>query len=320
MGNRRQSRYAPRALQSPVRPVATYSIVARDPQTGDLGVAVQSHWFSVGTVVSWAESGVGAVATQSLADPAYGPLGLDLMRGGKTAQQALDALLAADEGREGRQVAFVDSTGSVAAHTGTGCIAEAGHETGEQFSVQANLMARATVWPAMARAFREADGDLVERLLQALEAAEQEGGDIRGKQSASLLVVQAEPTGRSWDDRVYDLRIEDHPTPVPELRRLVTMRRAYLHMTAGDEAIGDGLMEEALAEYSAAEELVPGMVEMPFWKAVTLAGTGAIDDSIAIFNDVFEREPIWRDVLPRVIDAGLLDVDSPTLARILRSE
>ncbi len=302
---------------TPRRVVATYSIVARDPETGELGVAVQSHWFSVGTVVPWAEAGVGAVATQSLADPAYGPLGLDLMRAGRSAQQSLDALLAGDEEREGRQVAFVHSTGAVAVHTGSGCIAEAGHIAGDQFSVQANMMANDTVWDAMANAYRTADGDLAERMLVALEAAEAEGGDIRGKQSASLLVVAAESSGQPWNDRSYDLRIEDHPTPIPEMRRLVRLRRAYLHMTAGDEAIGRGSMDEALDQYARAENLVPEIVEMPFWKAVTLVGTGHLEDALPIFAAVFEQEPVWKELLPRVIAAGLLAVDDDTLHRIL---
>lgn len=302
---------------TPHRVVATYSIVARDPETGELGVAVQSHWFSVGTVVSWAEAGVGAVATQSLADPAYGPLGLDLMRAGRSAQLSLDALLAGDEEREGRQVAFIHSTGAVAVHTGSGCIAEAGHIAGDQFSVQANMMANNTVWDAMANAYRTADGDLAERMLVALEAAEAEGGDIRGKQSASLLVVAAESSGQPWNDRTYDLRIEDHPTPISEMRRLVRLRRAYLHMTAGDEAIGRGRMDEALDQYARAESLVPEIVEMPFWKAVTLVGTGHLEDALPIFATVFEQEPVWKELLPRVIDAGLLKVDDETLNRIL---
>ena len=302
---------------TPSHVVATYSIVARDPETGELGVAVQSHWFSVGTVVSWAEAGVGAVATQSLADPAYGPLGLDLMRAGRSAQQSLDALLAGDEEREGRQVAFVHSTGAIAVHTGSGCIAEAGHIAGDQFSVQANMMANDTVWDAMANAYRTADGDLAERMLVALEAAEAEGGDIRGTQSASLLVVAAESSGQPWKDRSYDLRIEDHATPIPEMRRLVRLRRAYLHMTAGDEALGRGSMDEALDQYARAENLVPEIVEMPFWKAVTLVGTGHLEDALPIFAAVFEQEPVWKELLPRVVAAGLLAVDDDTLHQIL---
>jgi uncharacterized Ntn-hydrolase superfamily protein len=291
--------------------------VARDSGSGQLGVAVQSHWFSVGSVVSWAESGVGAVATQSLADPAYGPLGLELMRAGRTPEEALRSLLAGDEGRDGRQVCFLDAAGRIATHTGSGCIAEAGHVTGDQFSVQANMMARPTVWDAMAEAYRSAAGDLTERLIVALEAAEGEGGDIRGKQSAALLVVSGQPTGRPWIDRIIDVRIEDHPEPLSELRRLVRLRRAYLHMTEGDDAIGAGDLDEALRQYGKAEALVPEIVEMPFWKAVTLAGTGHVEQALPIFQTVFDREPGWRELLPRVIDAGLLEIDEKTLDRIL---
>lgn len=299
------------------RPISTYSIVARDPETGELGVAVQSHWFSVGTVVSWAEAGVGAVATQSLADPAYGPLGLDLMRAGRSASRSLDSLLAGDEEREGRQVAFVDSTGGVAVHTGSGCVAEAGHQKGEQFSTQANMMARNTVWDAMANAYRTAQGDLVERLLVALEAAESEGGDIRGKQSTAILVVAGDSTGQPWNDRIYDLRVEDHSNPVPELRRLVRLRRAYLDMMHGDDAIGGGDMDSALDHYTRAEAHVPEIVEIPFWKAVALVGTGHVDDALPIFSDVFKREPIWREMISRLVDAGLLQADQATVDRIL---
>ena len=214
----------------------TFSIVARDAATGEMGVAVQSHWFSVGSVVPWAEAGVGAVATQSLVDPAYGPLGLDLMRAGKTARQALDGLLASDPGRELRQVAMVDAKGAVAVYTGSNCIPAAGHIAGDQFTVQANLMLNDKVWPAMAKAYRETKGDLASRMLAALDAAQSVGGDIRGKQSAAILIVSGKSTGKPWADRLMDLRVEDHPEPLKELRRLVQIRRAYRHMDDGDLA------------------------------------------------------------------------------------
>src|SRR3712207_3471501 len=191
------------ATPRPLRPVHTYSIVARDPATGDMGVAVQSHWFSVGSIVTWAEAGVGAVATQSFVDPSYGRNGLDLMRGGAGAEDALKTLLARDEGREVRQVAMLDARGRVAAHTGAKCIEAAGHQTGRDYSVQANLMSNPRVWPAMARAFETSKGDLADRLLAALDAAERAGGDIRGKQSAALLVVKAQPSGKPWADRIF---------------------------------------------------------------------------------------------------------------------
>jgi uncharacterized Ntn-hydrolase superfamily protein len=303
------------------RPVSTYSIVARDPATGEIGVAVQSHWFSVGAIVPWAEAGVGAVATQSLVDPAYGPLGLEHMRAGRAAPAALAALLAGDEGREVRQVAMIDAQGRVAAHTGARCIAEAGHvlDAEGEFSVQANLMAEDTVPAAMAQAYRAAPGDLTDRLLAALAAAEAEGGDIRGRQSAAIVVVAAAPTGRPWADRRFDLRVEDHPQPVAELARLVRLQRAYLHMNAGDLAIEARDFDRASAEYGAAEALAPEIVEMPFWHAVALASAGRVDASLPIFRRVFGREPVWADLVPRLVTAGLLP-DDPAVARRILAE
>jgi uncharacterized Ntn-hydrolase superfamily protein len=304
-----------------LRPVATYSIVCRDPATGEIGVAVQSHWFSVGPIVPWAEAGVGAVATQSLVDPAYGPLGLDLMRAGRSAPAALASLVAGDDGRAVRQVAMIDAQGRVDTHTGPRCIAAAGQVVdGEhQFSVQANLMERDEVWPAMAEAYRAATGDLADRMLAALEAAESAGGDIRGRQSAALLIVAPESTGKPWVDRRFDLRIEDHPEPLRELRRLVRLQRAYLHMNAGDAAIEHGNFEEASREYAAAEELAPEIVEIPFWHAVTLAAGGKVEPSLPVFAEVFAREPIWADLVPRLVDAEILP-DQPGLIERIQAQ
>src|SRR5262245_35835865 len=221
----------------PARPLHTFSIVARDPETGELGVAVQSHWFSVGTVVSWAEAGVGAVATQSFVNPAYGPDGLARMKQGASAPDALAELVAKDPGEAVRQVAFVDAHGHAAGHRGKNCIAAAGQHVGEGYSVQANMMENERVVPAMARAFEEEKGPLAERLLAALAAAQKEGGDVRGQQSAALLVVCGEASGHLWEDRLVDLRVEDHARPVEELRRLYGVHEAYEHMNAGDLAI-----------------------------------------------------------------------------------
>ncbi len=300
------------------RPVATYSIVARDPETGEMGVAVQSHWFSVGSVVSWAEAGVGAVATQSLVDPAYGPLGLELMRAGRPATSALAGLLASDEGRDVRQVAMIDAGGRVAAHTGDKCIAAAGHVVDQehQFSVQANLMTDDHIWPAMAQAYRASDGDLADRLIAALEAAQSAGGDIRGRQSAAIVIVAAESTGKPWIDRRFDLRIEDHPRPVEELKRLVRLQRAYLHMNAGDLAIEHGDFATASREYAAAQKLAPDIVEIPFWQAVTLAACGRVDASLPIFRNVFAREPFWAQLVPRLVRAEILPDDPELLEKI----
>ncbi|MDX1385804.1 MAG: DUF1028 domain-containing protein, partial [Thermoanaerobaculia bacterium] len=242
-------------LSRPHRPVATFSIVARDPSTGELGVAVQSHWFGVGALVPWVEAGVGAVATQSFVDPSYGALGLEMMRLGRSAPDALAGLLAADDGRELRQVGMVDAEGRVAAHTGARCVADAGHVFDEELGVtcHGNLMARDTVWGAMLDAYRDGlarDEDLPDRLLAALDAAQAEGGDIRGMQSAALVVASGSPTGRVWDDLLFDLRVEDHPAPLAELRRLVVVRRAYRHMNRGDDAMEADDVAGALEDYA----------------------------------------------------------------------
>jgi uncharacterized Ntn-hydrolase superfamily protein len=307
------------APRVPSRPVHTYSIVARDPVTGDLGVAVQSHWFSVGSVVPWAESGVGAVATQSFVEPSYGALGLSLMRTQKSAPDALKALLTADADREVRQVAMVDAKGRVAVHTGSKCIGAAGHETGEGFSVQANLMDKPTVWPAMARAFRGKKGDLADRMLAAMRAAEGEGGDIRGRQSAALVIVRAQPSGQPWNDRLFDLRVEDHPDPVGELERLVKLRRAYRHMDDGDGHVTAGRWEQAKKSYAEAGKLAPGIVEMPFWQAVALASQGKRDDALPLFKAVFAKEPAYRRLIPRLVDVGQLPKD-PQLIKAIEAQ
>jgi uncharacterized Ntn-hydrolase superfamily protein len=292
------------------RPVHTYSIVARDPATGQLGVAVQSHWFSVGSTVSWAEAGVGAVATQSFVDPAYGPRGLELMRGGLSPEQALAALTSVDEGRDVRQVAFVDASGRAAAHTGSRCIDAAGHHLGEGYSVQANMMLSDRVVPAMAAAYEAAAGDLAERMLQALEAAERAGGDIRGRQSAAMVIVKGTSTGRPWADRLLELRVEDHTDPLAELRRLLTVHRAYEHMNAGDVAVENGDLDRAKAEYAAAAAMLPGSLEVQYWAAVTLATVGELDAALPTFRTVFAADSNWVELTRRLIRPGIIP-DTP---------
>ena len=301
----------------PTRPVHTYSIVARDPKTGEVGVAVQSHWFAIGPLVPWAEAGVGAVATQSFVDPSYGPLGLSLMRAGRTAPEALKGLLAADENRDVRQVAMVDAQGRVAAHTGPKCIPMAGHHSGEGYSVQANLMLDAKVWPAMSQAFESAQGDLADRMLVALEAAQAAGGDIRGKQSAALIVVAGKPSGKPWQDRVYDLRVDDHPEPVAELRRLTKLQRAYNLMNEGDLAVERKDPEAALRAYAGAEALVPENVEMIYWHAVALVNMKRVDESLPLFRKVFKADSNWLTLTPRLVEVGLLPDDKAAIGRIL---
>jgi uncharacterized Ntn-hydrolase superfamily protein len=298
--------------------VHTYSIVARDPATGDMGVAVQSHWFSVGSIVTWAEAGVGAIATQSFVDPGYGSRGLELMRRGVAAPQALEQLVARDAQRGGRQVAMIDASGRVSAYTGPSAIAAAGHHVGKEFSVQANMMASEKVWPAMAAAFEATKGDLADRMLAALEAAEKAGGDIRGRQSAAIVIVKAKSSGRPWvgGDRIFDLRVDDHATPVEELRRLIRLQRAYAHANRGDELMTEQKVELALEEYKAASRLAPEIAELPFWHAVTLASIGREAEAAPIFKAVFAKEPIWATLLERLPAAGLFPNDAALIKRI----
>jgi len=297
----------------------TYSIVARDTVTGELGVAVQSHWFSVGTVVTWAESGVGAVATQSFAEPAYGPRGLALMREGVDPDTALAALVSADGERERRQVAFVDTAGRVAVYTGTRCIEAAGHATGDGVSVQANMMRGPGVWPAMLQAYRTATGDLADRMLAALEAAEAAGGDVRGRQSAAMLIVAATSSGQSWRDRIVDLRVDDSPDPLGELRRLLSVHRGYHHMEVAEEREVAGDMDGSLEAYQEARARLAGNDEAAFWAAILLADAGRVDEARSVFEDIASREPGWRDLVRRLPAAGMLKHGDATVSSLLGS-
>ncbi len=298
----------------------TYSIVAIDEATGEMGAAVQSHWFSVGSLVIWGEAGVGVVATQSFVNPALGPQGLELMKIGLTPREVMAKLLNADPGREVRQVAMLNAKGEVAAHTGNQCIEAAGHQLGKGYSVQANMMKNDKVWPAMAKAFEASVGQpLAERLVAALEAAQAEGGDIRGKQSAAILVVAPESSGQSWVDRRVDLRVEDHAEPVKELKRLLQVHRAYDHMNKGDLAVEHGDVEMAMKEYGAAEAMFPDNLEMKFWHAVSLANIGQIEAALPLFGEVFKGDINWKTLTSRLIKNQLLKVDEATLERILQT-
>lgn len=294
----------------------TYSIVARDPVTGDLGVAVQSHYFSVGPTVPWAEAGVGVVATQSLVLVDYGPNGLALMRRGLTAPQALDSLLRVDAHHEGRQVAMVDAQGRVAAFTGGSCIPDAGDAQGEQFSCQANLMANPRVWPAMKAAYEAANGDLAERMMQALEAAERAGGDIRGRQSAAMIVVKAKASGKPWNDVLVNLRVEDHDHPLVELRRLLRLRRAYNLEDTGDNLTAEGRSAEAAKAYAEAMALAPDVIELRFWAAVTQYTNGRRTEALAEFKTVFAREARWVPLVERLSRCGLFPADPKAVAEV----
>ena len=295
----------------------TYSIVCFDKNTGEIGVAVQSHWFQVGPIVAWGEAGVGVVATQSLVNPAFGPNGLELMRMGISADKALDLLVDEDQGRAFRQVAMCDAKGNVGAYTGEQCIQPAGHIAGLDFSVQANLMSNDMVWSAMADDFRASAGKpLAERMISALYAAENAGGDIRGKQSAALLVVAAENTNRPWVDRLVDLRVDDHEDPLGELERLYAIDRAYKYMNEGDLAMERKKVKDAVKAYGKAMELNPNNEEMKFWYAVSMANSGKEKKAYPLFEDVFEKNNDWRSLIPRLADSGLLKVDADVLKKI----
>lgn len=296
----------------------TYSIVARDPRTGEMGVGVQSHWFSVGSVVSWGEAGVGVVATQSLVNKSFGLRGLELLKQGKSPQEAIDILLSDDEGRDVRQVAILDAQGRVATHTGSKCIKQAGHIVGDNFSVQANLMLSDKVWPVMAEAFEKNYNMLLpERIIKSLEAAESVGGDIRGKQSAALLVVAGEPTEEKWEDPIIDLRVEDHKEPLKELNRLLKVYRAYEHMNKGDLAIEKGNMDNAQEEYDAALKMFPENLEMTYWVAVSLANQKKIKEALILFEKVFKKDENWRLLTERLPDSELLNVSEEEMKKIL---
>ncbi len=300
----------------PSIPVSTFSIVAYDSATGQFGAAVQSHWFKVADVI-WVEPKVGAVATQSLVDFAYGPLGIEMMKKGKTSKQALDGLLASDPNNAVRQVAMIDKSGNVVAHTGTKCIAEAGHHVGHHYSVQANLMEKSTVPDAMAKAFESAQGDLAERLMIALEAAQAEKGDIRGMQSAAILVVTGNPLGQSWRDNIVDLRVDDAPEPLKELRRLLDVNSAYNHMNKGDDFIAEGKIDEAGKEYAQAAALAPGNMEIVFWHAVTLATVNQLEKSLPLFKQCFDADERWRILVPRLVTAEILPNDQAMINKIV---
>jgi uncharacterized Ntn-hydrolase superfamily protein len=295
---------------SNLRPAHTFSIVARDPATGDLGVAVQSHWFSVGANVAWAEAGVGAVATQSFTEPSYGPKGLALMRDGVAGPDAMAQLIAEDKQASVRQLGFIDAQGRAAAHTGDKCIPYASHHVGNGYAVQSNLMGNDKVIPAMIAAFEGGRGDLADRMMAALDAAQAVGGDLRGCQSAAIQVVSGNKTATPWSERKLDLRVEDSGAPLPELRRLVGLARAYDRMNRGDAAIEAGDMQAAVEHYSAAATAVPGNAEMVYWQAVALAGHGELERAMPLFRRAFAADPAWIELTRRLPGVGLLPSDA----------
>ncbi len=297
--------------------VHTYSIVARDERTGEIGAGVQSHWFSVGTVVPWALAGVGAVVTQSFTNPAFGPQGLELLCEGVTPKKAVETMVEEDEGRDFRQLAVIDPQGRTDAYTGKRCVAQAGHIFGKNYSVQANMMLSDRVWGDMADTFVSSEGPLAERIMLTLEAAEAAGGDVRGRQSAAIVVVREKSTGSIWKDRLVDLRVDDNAEPLKEMRRLLKVHRAYESMNTGDAAMEEGDTNAALRHYSEAEALFPENEEMVFWHAVGLANNGCFEESVPLFNKVFARNGNWKIIVPRLVPSGLLKLDQRQVRRLI---
>jgi len=297
--------------------VHTFSIVARDAATGEMAVGVQSHWFSVGTSVPWVEAGVGAVATQSFVDKSYGPKALALLKKGLTAQQALDQLIAADPGRDVRQVAIIDAKGNVAAHTGKKCIQYASHIKGTNFSVQSNMMLSSQVCESMKRSFEQTGNKpLAERVLLALDAAQQAGGDIRGMQAAALLVVPGKKT-ESWNNTTVNLRVDDAAEPLKELHRLYNVHLAYEHMNNGDLAVEKNNMVLAMNEYNAAMKLFPSNLEMQYWTAITLANNKQLPKALPMLRSIFAKDKNWKELTRRLPPVGLLTVTAAELNQIM---
>jgi uncharacterized Ntn-hydrolase superfamily protein len=297
----------------------TYSIVARDEKTGELAVAVQSHWFSVGTVVSWAEAGVGAVATQSFVNVSFGMRGLELLKQGKSPQETMDSLLSDDEGSAVRQVAIIDTFGNVATHTGNKCIQYAGHSNGKNFSVQANMMLNDKVVPAMEKAWLSNERlPLAERMVAVLQAAQQAGGDIRGKQSAALLVVKPRSSGKPWEDRLIDLRVDDHAEPILEIDRLLKVYRAYEFMNKGDLLTEKNDMAGAMEAYKRAMELIPSNLEMQYWTAITLANNKEVEKAVGMLQEIYAKDANWRELTRRLVPCGLLTVSDIDYQKLIK--
>ncbi|WP_159021679.1 DUF1028 domain-containing protein [Formosa sp. L2A11] len=296
----------------------TFSIVARDVKTGEMAVGVQSHWFNVGSIVAWGKSGVGVVATQSFVNPSYGPEGLELIQNGTTAKAALKTLVEKDEGRDFRQVAMLDVNGNVDAFTGANCVESAHQIIGDNFSVQANMMLNDNVVPAMEKAFKtNSNLPLAERVIKVLQAAQAAGGDIRGRQSAALIVVGPELIENSWEDKLVDLNVEDSDEPIEELDRLLKLHNAYNFMNEGDLAVEHGDMDKAMKAYGTAQSMFPKNLEMKYWTAIAMANSGQLDEALPIFKSIFEKDNNWRTMTKRLTKPGLLTVSETDLNRIL---
>jgi uncharacterized Ntn-hydrolase superfamily protein len=297
----------------------TYSIAALDERTGELGVAVQTRWLAVGSMVPWARPGVGAIATQSFVDARYGYVGLELLAAGRAPAAALAELLAADSDPGVRQVGIVDAAGRTVAHTGADCVAAAGHAMGAGVTVQANMMERATVWPAMLEAYEATSGDLADRLLAALRAAEREGGDVRGRQSAALLVVPGSPGSKPWGIR-FDVRVDDAPAPLDELERLLALNRGYEALDEAIEALAVGETAAAAAFAERAAALAPDDDQIRLWQALAVFDAGDEARGQRLYRSALEIEPRAGEHLRRFLAAGQLPGRERLVARLIADE
>lgn len=296
----------------------TFSIVARDEVTGEMAVGVQSHWFSVGTAVPWGQAGVGVVATQAFVNKSYGTKGIALMQGGKNATDALAELVAADEGRDVRQVAMLDVNGNVDSYTGKSCIDYASNIVKKNFSVQSNMMLNDKVCPAMVKAYEAAAGKpLAERVLAALNAAQAVGGDVRGKQSAAILVVSGDKNAAPWAGKLIDIRVDDNDKPLTELGRLLQLYRAYEHMDKGDLATEKNDMKLAMEEYNTAMKMFPKNLEMQYWTAITLANNKKVSIAATMLQKIYLQDANWRELTKRLPKVKLLTVTDEELKLLL---
>jgi uncharacterized Ntn-hydrolase superfamily protein len=277
----------------------TFSVVGRDSVTGEMAIAVESHWFSVGTVVSWGEAGVGVIATQSFVNKSFGIRGLQLLKQGLSPQEVVDSLLSNDPGKE--------------------CIDYAGHLNGQNFSVQANMMLNNKVWPAMANAWKNYNKlPLAERMIEVLKAGQQAGGDVRGKQSAVLIVFAPVASDKPWDDKLIDLRVDDHPEPIQELERLLKVHRAFDHMNKGDYYSEKNDMTKAMEEYNAAMKMFPQNLEMQYWTAITLANNHQVNKAVEMLQKIYKKDPNWRELTKRLPKVNLLIVNDKDYEKLIR--
>ena len=295
----------------------TYSIIGRDPEADEVGIAIQSRWFHAGQDLAWIDPSVGAVCTQAITEPAYGLRGLELLRAGRAPQDALDELTAADPGRDVRQVAIADLEGRVAQHTGAGCVAAAGHTTGQHCCAQGNMLASETCWGAMVETFAATVGPLADRLLAALDASEREGGDARGRQAARLVVRRSTGDGLPWQERVVDLQVVDHPEPLDELRRLLDATRAYGHLSRAFDLAARGELPAAAEAADSARALAPADDQIAFWSATMLGGAGRIEEAAAAFREAVRANPRWPEYLRRCVEAGLVPAEAAAVAERL---